>query len=829
MSDWNQPDEAESAPLIAVIGRGRGRGARSIFESRASSSRRQTESQPTVETTKQSKKIYSTIPDSARNSKQGVSGTPITLCANYFRFLLSKQFEFNLYHIEFEPSVDLVGLRKFLVAQISNDLGGYLFDGQSQIYVTKRLALDEQKFTVLSNDKKTYRLNIKKTGLKIEMDDVQSTQILNIILRRAMDALDLQLVGRNYFDPKNRVKLENFKVELWPGYITSIRQHEQEVLICCEVSHKVMRKETILDIMRDYMQKDSRNWQDSFRKDIVGSTVLTDYNNKTYKITDVDFNLSPRSTFQRKNEQVTYLDYYSRYNKNITDKNQPLLHSLVKSKDIRSGKLDEKLVYLIPELCRATGLTDSMRSNFTMMRAMAEHTQIGPRSRKERILQLVKSLEKSGKSGKLLQNFGVEIDQNLLTFQARQVNQEVVLFEGDGKFQNTSKVDWTNAFRSFRMYKSVPLKRWLLVYPCKCSEDVMKFLETLKEVATSIMYEMSSPKLVELSDDRTNSYVQELREYLQKDPKLVMVVVPSAAADRYAAIKKLCCIEKSIPSQVVLSKNLSPRKGGLSIATKIVIQMNCKLGGAPWMIKIPLDGIMTVGFDVTHDTNNRNMSYGAFVASMDLNKSVKFFSTVNSHATGAEISPIIGSNMISALTQFKETHNSLPSQIFYYRDGVGDGQIEQVHSGEVKQIEKTLVEFYNKYGDDTKLRFCFIIVNKRINTRFFHARSDDNVESGTIVDSTVTLPERYDFYLVSQSVRQGTVAPTSYNIIYDTSGFSPEKIQRFTYKMCHLYYNWSGCVRVPCVVQYAHKLALLAGEHLHQTPSSSFENQLYFL
>jgi hypothetical protein len=36
-----------------------------------------------------------------------------------------------------------------------------------------------------------------------------------------------------------------------------------------------------------------------------------------------------------------------------------------------------------------------------------------------------------------------------------------------------------------------------------------------------------------------------------------------------------------------------------------------------------------------------------------------------------------------------------------------------------------------------------------------------------------TLPERYDFFLVSQSVRQGTVNPTSYNVIHDESGWSP--------------------------------------------------------
>lgn len=58
-------------------------------------------------------------------------------------------------------------------------------------------------------------------------------------------------------------------------------------------------------------------------------------------------------------------------------------------------------------------------------------------------------------------------------------------------------------------------------------------------------------------------------------------------------------------------------------------------------------------------------------------------------------------------------------------------------------------------------------------------------------------------------MRQGTVNPTSYNIIKDTSGLKPKHIQMLTYKLTHLYYNWPGTVRVPAPCQYAHKLAFL--------------------
>ena len=104
-----------------------------------------------------------------------------------------------------------------------------------------------------------------------------------------------------------------------------------------------------------------------------------------------------------------------------------------------------------------------------------------------------------------------------------------------------------------------------------------------------------------------------------------------------------------------------------------------------------------------------------------------------------------------------------------------------------------------------------------------------NPPSGTVVDDVVTLPERYDFFLVSQSVRQGTVNPTSYNVIEDSSGLKPEHIQKLTYKLCHLYYNWPGTVRVPAPCQYAHKLAFLVGESLHREPSEQLEDVLFYL
>ena len=60
-----------------------------------------------------------------------------------------------------------------------------------------------------------------------------------------------------------------------------------------------------------------------------------------------------------------------------------MLVSRAKPRERRAGQ--SELVYLVPELCRMTGLTDEMRANFNLMKALAEHTRVGPESRVERL------------------------------------------------------------------------------------------------------------------------------------------------------------------------------------------------------------------------------------------------------------------------------------------------------------------------------------------------------------------------------------------------------------------------------------------------------------
>lgn len=77
--------------------------------------------------------------------------------------------------------------------------------------------------------------------------------------------------------------------------------------------------------------------------------------------------------------------FVQKYNIRIQDPKQPLLVYRSKPREIRSGM--PELVYLIPELCRQTGLSDEMLANFNLMKSLANHTKIGPDHRIQKLMQ----------------------------------------------------------------------------------------------------------------------------------------------------------------------------------------------------------------------------------------------------------------------------------------------------------------------------------------------------------------------------------------------------------------------------------------------------------
>lgn len=149
--------------------------------------------------------VYTTKPSSVENSKMGSSGTKILLKANYFPFNKKVQFELMQYRVDFSPDIELTGIRKYLIFQRKSVLGGYIYDGASGLYLSKKLDKNPFEYSEKSKDGDIFKVTIKSTDNVIRMTDGMGTQILNLILRRSMGGLNLQLVKRDYYDAKNKV------------------------------------------------------------------------------------------------------------------------------------------------------------------------------------------------------------------------------------------------------------------------------------------------------------------------------------------------------------------------------------------------------------------------------------------------------------------------------------------------------------------------------------------------------------------------------------------------------------------------------------------------
>lgn len=202
----------------------------------------------------------------------------------------------------------------------------------------------------------------------------------------------------------------------------------------------------------------------------------------------------------------------------------------------------------------------------------------------------------------------------------------------------------------------------------------------------------------------------------------------------------------------------------------------------------------------------------------------RYFSTVTLYHSNEDLGEQLCASVRKAVMAYRAHNKALPMHLVIYRDGVSEGQVRQVYENEVECLRRKLEELY--YGPNFKM--IFIIVTKKINVRLFEDYKR-NPPIGTIVDDVITNPLKYDFFLVSQQVRQGTISPTSYNVIYDNSGLTAEMVQNITFKLTHVYYNCSSTVRVPAPCHYAQKLSFLVGRVLHRPPSNQLEHRLFFL
>lgn len=90
----------------------------------------------------------------------------------------------------------------------------------------------------------------------------------------------------------------------------------------------------------------------------------------------------------------------------------------------------------------------------------------------------------------------------------------------------------------------------------------------------------------------------------------VVCLLSSNRKDKYDAIKKYLCTDCPTPSQCVVARTLGKQQTVMAIATKIALQMNCKMGGELWRVDMPVS-LLSLGDRVAaRSFREKSLAYG---------------------------------------------------------------------------------------------------------------------------------------------------------------------------------------------------------------------------
>uniref|UniRef100_A0A8B9KNV8 Piwi-like protein 2 n=1 Tax=Astyanax mexicanus TaxID=7994 RepID=A0A8B9KNV8_ASTMX len=730
--------------------------------------------------------------------KAGTKGNSITIGSNYIPIRCKNEAVFQ-YHVTFTPNVEALSMRFGMMKDHRSTTGEVVaFDG-SILYLPKRL--DEVRS--LSSDSHPILCFCRCV--------LQTILIIPYYFTfpyRVMKIVGLKLVGRDHYDPSNAIVLGKHRLQVWPGYSTCIKETDGGLYLGVDVSHKVLRNDSVLNIMGVIYQQSPEHFQDECTKEFVGAIVITRYNNRTYRIDDIKWSKSPKDSFTLADgSETTFIDYYRKnYGITVKEIDQPLLVHRPKERSKPGGKqIITGEILLLPELSFMTGIPEKMRKDFRAMKDLTVHINVSAEQHTHSIKQLLQNINSNPEALNELQRWGLEISPEILMTQGRTLPMETICLQS-ASFVSSSSADWSREVVRDASISSIPLYCWAVFYPRRAAEQAEELVTMFGKVAGPIGIKLERPIRVELRDDRTETYVKSIQSQLTSEPnvQLVVCIITGNRDDLYSAIKKLCCVQSPCPSQAINVRTISQPQKLRSIAQKILLQMNCKLGGELWTVSVPLKHLMVIGVDVHHDVSKKKRSVMGFVASLN-----RFF----------YLNPVSWLFIILGLDNF-------PEKIVIYRDGVSDGQLKTVEQYEIPQILKCFETFPNY-----EPKLTFIVVQKRISTTLYSYGGErfGTPPPGTVLDHTVTNKDWVDFFLMAHSIRQGCGLPTHYISVYNTANLTPDHLQRLTFKMCHLYWNWPGTIRVPAPCKYAHKLAFLSGQYLHSEPAIQLADKLYFL
>ncbi|KAF9638526.1 putative eukaryotic translation initiation factor 2c protein [Lasiodiplodia theobromae] len=543
-----------------------------------------------------------------------------------------------------------------------------------------------------------------------------------------------------------------------------------------------------------------------------------------------------------KREWMTVADYFRRkYNLTVIN-GLPLV------------KMTKKEIYMPMDVCK---ITQNQRYPFKLNEkqtsSMIKFAVTPPQERWQSIDHGLNML--SWPSDPALAHFGLKIDPKPVVVKARQLQPPQVTFGGTGNQAHVApneagKGRWMLLGKKFLGKNTVPLKSWgVCVVQGRGAVDAEsakrffnRFVEVYKKHGGDVQnakYQLV-PGNIQQGAEMVTNFWNATGNMNQFRPQLLFFVVPDRNSETYNRIKKICECRLGVVTQFLQSAHVMKNQD--QYHSNVCMKVNAKLGGftskatgalakiAPSNAKIPT---MAIGADVSHPAPGalKDGSTGSFAAiTMSLNPTLTRYAA-QCDTNGFRVEMISTPNIDNLLGRMV-THwvngigqGKLPERVIYFRDGVSEPQYQHVLEQEVRDIKN----LFKRINIKNTTKFVVIVASKRHHVRFFpEGRNGDrngNPNPGTLVETGVTHPFQFDFYLCAHSAIKGTARPVHYTVLMNEAGMSSEEIQQMLFEHSFQYIRSTTPVSLFPAVYYAHLASQRARGHAAEGNPSSGKKQ----
>jgi eukaryotic translation initiation factor 2C len=332
---------------------------------------------------------------------------------------------------------------------------------------------------------------------------------------------------------------------------------------------------------------------------------------------------------------------------------------------------------------------------------------------------------------------------------------------------------------------------------------------------------------------------------LRPPPKLLLVILPSSDTSIYNRVKYACDIKEGLLNICVIGSKFANANN--QYLANVALKINIKLGGRNQSLDNSKLGIlahgktMIVGIDVTHPSpgsSSNAPSVAGIVASTDQWLG-QWPGDLRIQSGRQEMVADLEGLFKSRMNLWCSKQGVYPENILIYRDGVSEGQYNQVLDVELPALRKACKELYPATSTKKGIpKITIVIVGKRHNTRFYSTKPEDadrswNPQNGTVVDRGVTEARNWDFFLQAHTAIQGTARPAHYYVVYDeifraqkvTTPFAnpADMLEDLTHNLCYLFGRATKAVSICPPAYYADLLCERARCYLSGVfdPSSS--------